>query len=367
MSSDLADIRLHPQQIGIEHLQSFVPTAKQIDQAKDNRLTTLAKNISQCSTNQAATTWIMETQPWEMVATYFNTIDLVSHSFMYFHPPQLPHVPQDLYETYNNVVNETYRFHDLMLGRLMQLAGDETTVIVASDHGYQSGNNRPQLTSAEPAGAIAWHRPFGMIAMKGPGIKKDELMFGARILDLTPTILALLGLPVGEDMAGRPMTQALMNSNEFKIETIPSWEDVHGDDGMHDPETLSDPLVEMEMMKQLEALGYIEPMAGDKQAVLEKTADELRFNVARSLISLTKYRDAIPELESLVAKYPERLEASFKLAECYQAEGEFEKSKAIIDRIAAGNFESNAIESRTAKLSPQINYMYGLLELGSGN
>ena len=34
----------------------------------------------------------------------------------------------------------------------------------------------------------------------GPAIKQNDRLYGATILDVTPTILALLGLPVGGDM-----------------------------------------------------------------------------------------------------------------------------------------------------------------------
>jgi predicted AlkP superfamily phosphohydrolase/phosphomutase len=39
--------------------------------------------------------------------------------------------------------------------------------------------------------------------MKGEHIQQDERIYGATLLDVTPTILTLFGLPVGEDMDGR--------------------------------------------------------------------------------------------------------------------------------------------------------------------
>ena len=44
--------------------------------------------------------------------------------------------------------------------------------------------------------------------MAGPGIKHDERIYGANLLNVAPTVLTLLGLPVGEDMAGPPLLQA---------------------------------------------------------------------------------------------------------------------------------------------------------------
>src|SRR6185436_6055448 len=90
------------------------------------------------------------------------------------------------------------------LGRLVELAGPETTFIVLSDHGFQSDHLRP----AQSANVVDWHRAYGMIAMAGPGIKTDELVFGGGLLDVAPTVLALFGLPAGEDMPGRVLTEA---------------------------------------------------------------------------------------------------------------------------------------------------------------
>ena len=44
--------------------------------------------------------------------------------------------------------------------------------------------------------------------MKGEHIRQDERIYGATLLDVTPTILTLFGLPVGEDMDGRVLVQA---------------------------------------------------------------------------------------------------------------------------------------------------------------
>ncbi len=51
--------------------------------------------------------------------------------------------------------------------------------------------------------------------MSGPGIRHDELVFGDKLLDITPTVLALFGLPTGEDMRGRVLAEAF----ESPVET----------------------------------------------------------------------------------------------------------------------------------------------------
>jgi predicted AlkP superfamily phosphohydrolase/phosphomutase len=47
------------------------------------------------------------------------------------------------------------------------------------------------------------HRPEGILIAAGAPFRQGENISGARIADITPTVLYLLGLPVPEDMDGR--------------------------------------------------------------------------------------------------------------------------------------------------------------------
>ena len=49
------------------------------------------------------------------------------------------------------------------------------------------------------------HGGRGVFVAAGPGLRRDELIHGAGPLDITPTVLALFGVPVGADMDGRPL------------------------------------------------------------------------------------------------------------------------------------------------------------------
>ena len=93
-----AELRVHPQELTDQHLLPFVPDAAKIDQTKDPRLRLIAKNISEAATLHAAATWILETQPWDFLALYLDTIDHFCHGFMKYHPPRLHNVPEDDFE-----------------------------------------------------------------------------------------------------------------------------------------------------------------------------------------------------------------------------------------------------------------------------
>src|SRR4029077_3123253 len=176
-------------------------------------------------------TALMEAEPWDFTAIYYDAIDHFSHAFMQFHPPRVEWIKEEHFEMYKDVVRGAYRFHDMMLERLLHLAGPETTIILCSDHGFESGAQRPRGTPREPAGPAIWHRQYGILVMAGPGIKRDERIYGASLIDITTPVLTLFDLPIGQTLDGRPLLEAFETPPPVK--TIESWEKKAGESGMH--------------------------------------------------------------------------------------------------------------------------------------
>ncbi len=310
LRKSMAELRVHPAEITGDQLLPFVPEAKEIDQDKDTRLQGIAKLLAECASVHSAATGIMQMEEWDFMAVYYDTIDHFSHGFMKYHPPQLPWISDRDFQLYQNVINTTYEFHDLMLGTLMQLAGEDTTIIIVSDHGFHPDHLRPKELPNEPAGPAEEHRPFGMFAALGPGIKKDELVFGASLLDITPTILTLLGLPIGRDMDGKPLVNAM---ETVTPEYIESWDEIDGNDGSH-PAALNMNFVDAhESLQQLIDLGYIDELDESQQTTTDNTVKELRYNLARDLYGARKYKEAIPLFEALWDAYPEESRFGLKI------------------------------------------------------
>jgi len=249
---------------------------------------------------------------------------------MKFHPPYREGVPRDLYDFYNGVVESGYRFHDMMLERLLQLAGDDTTVIICSDHGFHPDHLRPLKLPKEPDGPAAEHSPYGMIAMRGPNIKRDELIYGSTLLDITPTVLTMFDLPTARDMDGRPLLQAFQQKPELKV--IDSWEEVAGDCGMHPVGEKQDPWMEQEALDQLVALGYIEPPGDNVQKTVENNARESKYYLARVYLSKNDYANALPLLEELFNKYPEQSRFGLRLANVYLNLGRTKAAREVTNK-----------------------------------
>ncbi len=331
MRATFAALRMRPSEVTEAAILPWIPRAAEIDQEKDKRLQSFAKILAEtCSIHNAAT-WILQNQPWDFLAVYYNAIDHFCHGFMHFHPPRMEGIPEVQFEIYKDVVNGAYRFHDMMLQTLVELAGPETTVILVSDHGFHSDHLRPRGIPKEPAGPAVQHRNLGIVAIKGAHIRQDERIYGATLLDVTPTILTLFGLPVGADMDGRVLVQAFDQPPE--IERIPSWEQEAGECGMHPADMRVDPIAAQAVLQRFVALGYVEAPGEDEAKAVEMAVREQHYNLARSYMDARRYRDALPLLEELAKKWPDEVRFSQHLAQCYLVTRRRAEAKAILEQL----------------------------------
>jgi predicted AlkP superfamily phosphohydrolase/phosphomutase/tetratricopeptide (TPR) repeat protein len=325
------ELRMHPAEVTEAAILPWIPRAAEVDQEKDKGLISFAKILAEnCSIHNAAT-WILQNEPWDFLAVYYNGIDHFCHGFMHYHPPRMEGIPEDRFEIYKDVVNGAYRFHDMMLETLVTLAGPDTTVLLVSDHGFHSDHLRPRGIPAEPAGPAVQHRPFGIFCMKGPHIQHDERIYGATLLDVTPTILTLFGLPVGADMDGRVLVQAF--EDPLQIARIPSWEQEAGDCGMHPADLRMDPAAAQAVLQQFVALGYIQPPSEDQSKAVASAVRESNYNLSRDYLDCGRAEDALPLLEDLAKNDPKQTRFQMHLAQCYLALNRRNDAKQILEAL----------------------------------
>ena len=331
VADEYAQFRVHPEELTYEHILPFVPTLSKIDQRKDRRVQAVAKVTAHAASLHAAFTNILRTKDWNFAAVYLDAIDHYCHGFMKYFPPKRPHIGQAEYDRYKDVIAGGYRFHDMMLGRLIELAGEEAVIMLVSDHGFQPDHLRPTSIPKEPAGPAYEHSPYGIFCMKGPNIKKDEIIYGASLLDITPTILSVFQLPIGEDMDGKVLINAF--EKEILPRSIPSWEDYLPTKKDSAPEMAANSKAEEVMFQQLEELGYINNRNQSAAAQLKSTKDECTFNLAKSYLDGGKIKEGTTILEELHAANPFTPRYAFRLAVCYQMVGQLKKCRLIIEQL----------------------------------
>jgi len=312
LKDDLRALHIHPSMVGVDDVRAFIPEIDTIDTNHDEHPGVFAHLLAQVASVHNAATYLIEGNDWDFSALYYTAIDHFGHAFQEYHPPKMDHVTDEHYRLYHQVITSIYQYHDMMLGRLFELGGDDTTFILLSDHGFKNGQDRPKIyvdpndpsnRTGPGVGPVSWHRQFGVFAAKGPGIAKGRQIRDLGLLDVCPTILTLLGLPVGEDMDGRVMNNLF--ETPPKVETIPTHEGEHPNDGVYRGEHIEDPYAAQEVLKQLAELGYVDAPGEDKELAVRRTLRDRGDALATVYSSSGRTSKAVEVLEGLAAEYDE--------------------------------------------------------------
>jgi len=239
---------------------------------------------------QTALFELMTKHEWDFAAVRFPALGGISQIFMPYHP--LRHrsaSEEDEFQFYREVVSSHYRMLDLMLRRLITVAGPEAAVMVVSNH-----ETLPQ----------------GIFAAGGPGLSRDALLHGASILDVAPTILTWFGLPIGDDMEGRVLTESFPGTPE--IGRVPSWDARLG-------------VLNQTCQKNEESIESNSP-----QALWQV---ESEWNYAQSCMEGGRYENALPVLEKLFRAFPERAENGHALFQCQLALGHLSEAESTLEVV----------------------------------
>jgi predicted AlkP superfamily phosphohydrolase/phosphomutase len=154
------------------------------------------------------------------------------------------------------IVLEAYRREELYHGERLETAPD--LILVTQDQ-YKGGTSIDELISAVPLDVISKlsgvHRMNGIILAQGPHIRRNARIEGAGIIDVAPTVMYALGLPIPTDMDGKPLAglfeETHMQQSEASYTDERKYEDVASDDYGYSEEE------EESVRLKLEALGYL--------------------------------------------------------------------------------------------------------------
>lgn len=328
-----------------ESLRELLPNVDEIG-INDARVQTLIKLMSYArSIERAALVALSSSASWDATMIFFDAIDTVGHHFMQFVAPKMAHVSPREQRMFGGVMDRVYEWHDAALGRLLNAAGSDTTVILLSDHGFHSDHLRPNLSDLPPERRMelesSWHRPHGVLVMSGLGVKRAGEIASPNILDVAPTALALLGLAAGEDFDGRVLAEVLTSAAPTRIA---SWDAVEGDAGLHPEEMRQDPFEAADALQQLVDLGYMAALPADVQGQLDLVRRESAFNLGVALMSRRKVHEAIPQFERLVAERPAEVRYGLCLGNCLLSAARFRDAAASAQTLL--NHDANNIEAQ---------------------
>lgn len=140
------------------------------------------------------------------MAVRFPGIDAVGHRFLrYADPSAFGDVSQAERERFGGVLSQYYGFIDTLVGREIERLGPNDILLVVSGFGMEPlspGKRVLEIIAGNPQISGTHERaPDGFVLAFGSSIAAGRPN-RASVVDLTPTILYFLGLPVGRDMDG---------------------------------------------------------------------------------------------------------------------------------------------------------------------
>ena len=338
---EFKDLRMFPFEITQAHLYPFVPRAHDVDQDMHRGLAAIASVVSQNTSVHNAATKLLRTSEWDFMAVYYDMIDHFCHSFMKYHPPKLPGVEKENYDIFKEAVTGSYIFQDMMLERKLKLIDKDTTVIVMSDHGFESGEKRILEMPKVQAAPSLEHRQFGMFVAAGPNIKENTKVFGMGLIDVAPTILHHYGLPIGKDMDGKVILDIFKETQEPAY--IESWDKEPGDFGDLKVTTQTDALSDAETMEQLVELGYVDKLDEKFEVAIKKTRIDLKHNLARVYLGKKDFSSSKKLLLELLEETPPTDLAPFymNLISIAVLEKEFVLAKEYLQKVKDSKTEIN--------------------------
>jgi len=120
----------------------------------------------------AVTRYLMRTHPWDLFVVVFSATDMAQHVFWHLHDISHPAHDPILVQKYADPISDVYKKLDSSLGQLLQKTGDETTVIVMSDHGAGPNNQGTRFLNQ-------WLEAEGFLRYVSPSVL-GRLGLGAR-------------------------------------------------------------------------------------------------------------------------------------------------------------------------------------------
>ena len=352
LRDELLELRLHPSEVTPDMVQPFIPHACDIDMATDERWLIVMAMLARAVSVHSAGVWILENRESDLLAIHFNLIETLTAGFLQFRAPQMPHVTDADFRVYRHVVDGAYQFFDMLLGRYLESIDADCSLLLASDHGFLMDEQRPIPEAPSLKNRVQpLYREHGVFLAAGPEVKQDELVFGARIFDVVPTALAMLGVPVSSTMEGHVLTEVFeepISVNKVDDTSAPDFTArISGD---------RDSTLAHRRMIETATLGYHPLPPRDPELAFEVTEIRWITGLAQTFYGKGLHATALMHVQRLLELDPDNIEGLQLAAKAHLALGSTKSAREALDCLRQLGIRGAALD-----------YFFARLERADGN
>jgi len=212
-------------------------------------------------------TWLMD---WEKTKA-FATTPTSNGIYIVVSDGTTPGVPKSEYEGFRRkLMDDLRQIRDLQTGERMvteiytreeafagpHCASGPDLTLILRDGGLVSILPSPETVSKRPM-VSGSHRPVGIFGARGPNIRKGLISSELSILDVAPTVLYSLGVPIPEELQGKVPEEIYVEGHlkNNPVRKAAAGSASHGQETAPAPSELEDEEVVLERLREL---GYIE-------------------------------------------------------------------------------------------------------------
>lgn len=258
----------------------------------------------------------LEHEEWNNLSVFFTKLSDIVHTFTSFSFPKNKDLPRQLHDAFKPVLHKCYALLDKMLGELVRKAGEQTIVMLVSQSGYLP--YKSYIEKLHFNDSTYEYNTQGLLILKGRQAFQNEELYTVTGLDITPTVLAMLGHPIAKDMDGKVLLAAKFFERINKFTETYEPEASNGK-----AKTTVASISDKNYAKRLEQLGYITEDIAEKQAYFQA-----RCKIASGLQS-----EVIPFLEKLHKKHPKNSWYGGRLAGSYLATTQLKEAQEMLDKV----------------------------------
>jgi hypothetical protein len=169
--------------------------------------------------------------PTRVNVVRYSGLDAIGHYYLrYAMPAAFGDVTDDERRRFGSVLESHYGYIDAAIGRAIETLGPDDLLLVVSGYGMEPlgfGKRLLEVTIGDP-GLSGTHEgaPDGFLIAYGASVVRARLLPRGSVVDVAPTLLYFLGLPIGRDMDGYARTDLFQRTytDERPISFIPTYD-----------------------------------------------------------------------------------------------------------------------------------------------